>query len=275
MSGDTEQFEEPLRRPRRLRVQSVDRALWMLEEIGKAGPDGLGMAELADRLEMSRSAVWTTLQTLLSRAFVAESGNGYGRRYVLGMALARLGDQALSQMTIRDAAMPFLRSLSEVTGLTSRVAVLHESVVTVVGRHDAPGAVRFNLQFGQPELLHCSAVGKALLSALPESAVRELIDQQGLVRRTSRTITDSNALLRDLSTIRTRGYAFDDEEDAEGIVCVGSAVYDHRGTAAAAISVTGLKQGIPQWRLDEIGSLVADHAARISNKLGGCPPMER
>lgn len=272
MSGNSDQGPEDPVRPRGQRVQSVERALWMLEEIAKAGPDGVGMAELADRLGMSRSAVWATLQTLMSRGFVAETTGGYGRSYVLGMALARLGDQALSQMTIRDAAMPFLRRLSGATGLTSRVAILHESVVTVVGRHDAPGAVRFNLRFGQPELLHCSAVGKALLSALPERQVRELVEAQGLPRRTSRTITNIDDLLRHLGTVRSRGYAFDDEEDAEGIVCVGAPVYDHRGSAAAAISVTGLKQGIPGWRLDDVGSLVADHAQQISDKLGGVPP---
>lgn len=270
MSGDSER--SAVRRPKRPGVQSVERALWMLEQIGQAGPDGIGMAELAERLEMSRSAVWSTLQTLLSRAFVAESGTGYGRTYVLGMALARLGDQALSQMTIRDAAMPLLQSLTEATGLTSRVAVLHDAGLAIVGRHDAPGSVRFNLFFGQPELLHCSAVGKALLSALPPARVRELIEaQQGMPRRTSRTILTVEDLFRDLATIRGRGYAFDDEEDAEGIICVGAPVFDHRGSAAGALSVTGLKQGIPQWRLDEIGTIVADHAAQVSAKLGGTP----
>lgn len=254
-------------------VQSVDRALWMIEEIAHAGADGLGMAELAERLGMSRSAVWSTLQTLVARGYVAETSGGYGKGYVLGMALARLGEQALAQLTVRDVALPFLRSLSGETGLTSRVAVLRDSVITVVGRFDVPGAVRFNLHFGEPELLHCSAVGKAFLSALPPEDARELVEQQGLVRHTSHTITDLADLMQHLETTRRRGYSVDDEEDAEGIVCIGAPIFDHLGLPAAAISVTGLKQGIPDWRVEQIGLAVSRHAGQITEKLGGTSPV--
>lgn len=268
MSGIAEQVTERAAKPRTQRVQSVERAIGMLDVVAQAGEDGLGVAEIADRLSLSRSAVWATLQTLLTHAYVAETTTGYGRRYVLGLALARLGEQALSHVTVRGIAMPFLRTLSKATGLTSRIVIHDESVVTVVGRHDAPGAVRFNLQFGQPELLHCSAVGKALLSSLPEDEARELVEAQGLPRRTSRTITEIDDLLRHLKVVRSRGYALDDEEDAEGIVCVGAPVHDHRGAPAAAISVTGLKQAISQWRLDELGDIVASYASQVSHKLG-------
>lgn len=257
--------------PRPATVQSVDRALSMIEEIARSGAEGIAMSDLAERMGMSRSAVWSTLQTLTARGYVAETGGGYGRSYVLGMALARLGEQALSQVTVRDVAMPFLRTLSNETGLTSRVAVLWDSVITVVGRFDAPGAVRFNLHFGEPELLHCSAVGKAFLSVLPEEEAQRLIEQQGLPRRTRNTITDVEDLIGHLRTTRQRGYSVDDEEDAEGIVCIGAPVLDHRGGPAAAISVTGLKQGIAEWRIDQIGSVVAAHAAELSEKLGAIP----
>src|SRR5262245_27041142 len=127
-SGDTERRSD--HGPRH--VQSVDRALRLLELIGHAGPDGVGLADLAQSLSMSRSATWSVLQTLLARGFVAETGTGYGRTYVLGMTLARLGDQALSQVTLREIAMPYLRSLTGATGLTSRLALLHDSGAVVV-----------------------------------------------------------------------------------------------------------------------------------------------
>src|SRR5262245_29980721 len=128
LSGDAE--DRPPHRPKH--VQSVDRALRLLELIGNAGPDGVGLADLARSLSMSRSATWSVLQTLLTRGFVAETGTGYGRAYVLGMTLARLGDQALSQVTIREIAMPHLRGLTDATGLTSRLALLHDSGAVVV-----------------------------------------------------------------------------------------------------------------------------------------------
>ena len=86
--------------------------------------------------------------------------------------------------------------------------------------------------------------------------------------KTAHTITDSASLLRELATVRRRGYAVDDEEDAEGVFCVGSAVADHGGHCVGAISVTGLKLDLPPWRIEQLGQTVRDHAARISAELG-------
>ena len=191
------------------------------------------------------------------------------RRYRLGMALARLGDVVVSQIALRDVAMPVLRDLTALTGLTSRVAVLDEPFAVVIGRVDAPrGTVRFAANLGKREHLHCSAVGKAMLAALPKQTVREIVATAGTPRKTAKTITEEAALLAELEAVARRGYAIDDEEDADGVFCVGSAVLDHSPRCVGAVSVTGLKLDLPGWRVEQLGRTVGEHAARVSTLLG-------
>ena len=78
-------------------------------------------------------------------------------------------------------------------------------------------------------------------------------------------------MLRELATVGERGYAVDDEEDVEGVICVGACVYDRSGVAAGAISVTGLKPRQGNDRLDELGQIVRRHADKLSTSLGGAP----
>lgn len=253
---------------RRYRVRSVERALDVLELLAEAGADGMRLAELARRLETSKSTVLALLRTLTVRGFVVEVGAGRSRTYGLGLALARLGDQVLSQISLLDLALPSLRAMTAETGWTSRVGVLDEAYAVMIGRVDGPGIVRFQSNLARRELPHCSAIGKALLSHLPEERVREIVERTGLPARTAMTITDVEHLLGELENVRAKQFAVDDEEDSEGVVCVGSSVYDHRDACVAAISLTGLKLTLPAEGIDGLGGVVRRYAAEISGRLG-------
>jgi IclR family acetate operon transcriptional repressor len=253
----------------RYRVQSVERAFVLLEALAEAGPEGMTLSDLARLLGISKSSAYAILQTLLAGGFVADSGSGMSRRYRLGMALARLGDVVVSQIALRDVAMTVMRDLTRETGLTSRVAVLDEPYAVVIARVDAPhSTVRFTANLGKREHLHCSAVGKAMLAALPKTTVHEILATAGLPEKTAYTITETPALHADLASVEQRGYAIDDEEDAEGVFCVGSAIFDHTARCVGAVSVTGLKLDLPAWRVDQLGQTVRDHAVQISTLLG-------
>jgi IclR family transcriptional regulator, acetate operon repressor len=251
------------------RLQSVERALDALEFFAQAGPEGVTLTELAGQLHISKSSAFALLQTLIARGFAADSGSRQNRRYRLGMALAKLGDAAEAQAPLVNVATPILRSLSSETGLTTRLVVPDGPYAVVVARVDAPGSVRFASHLGKREYPHCTSAGKALLAALPPERARALAMEAGMPARTSRTITDPAALLRDLEIAAARGYAIDDEEDADGVFCVGAAVLDRAGQCVAAISGTGLKLNRPTWRMDELGTAIRNAADKITLTLGG------
>jgi IclR family transcriptional regulator, acetate operon repressor len=253
----------------RYRLYGVERALDTLELLAAAGPGGMTLTELAERISVSKSSAFALLQTLIARGFVADSGTRLSRRYRLGMALAKLGDAAEVQSPLVSMALPVLQSLTDSTGLTTRLVVPDGPYAVVAARVDAPGTVRFASYLGKREYPHCTSAGKALLAALPREQARALAEQAGMPARTERTITDPDALLRDLEVSAARGYAIDDEEDCEGVFCVGAAIFDRNGDRIAAISGTGLKLNRPTWQMDELGVSIRKAADQITDALGG------
>jgi IclR family transcriptional regulator, acetate operon repressor len=259
----------------RYRLQSVDRALDALEALAAAGPGGLTLTDIAGGLSVSKSTAFSLLYTLTARGYAAESGDRRSRRYRLGMTLAKLGDAAVQQSPLMSLAMPVLQKVTDSTGLTSRLVVLDGPYAVAVARVDAPGTVRFASYLGTREFPHCTSAGKALLAALPPEQARTLAAEAGLPPRTPRTITDPDALARDLELTATRGFAIDDEEDCAGVFCVGSVVYDRSGQCVAAISGTGLKLNRATWQIDELGVALRDAADSLTVSLGGPPFAER
>lgn len=250
------------------RIQSVDRAVDVLETLAEAGAEGLALAEIANALGTSKSTAFALLKTLIAREFVADSGTRKTRRYRLGLALARLGDQVLSQISLVDIATPTLRALTEETEWTSRIGVLQDGYAVIVGRVEGPGVVRFRSNLARRELPHSTAIGKAILSHMDEEAVREIVAATGLPARTPKTLTDPDALLRNLAKVRARGYALDDEEDSLGVLCIGAPIFDHSGACVAAVSVTGLKPALRANGVESLAEVVKRHARVISGKLG-------
>lgn len=250
------------------RLQSVDRALDVLDLLADAGPDGMALAEVASALGTSKSTAFAVLQTLGAREFVTDSGSRRSRRYRLGLALARLGEAALSQISLVDIATPSLRELTSETGWTSRVGVLQDGYAVIVGLIEGQGTVRFRSNLARRELPHSTAIGKAILAHMDEDAAREILERTGLPARTPKTITSVDKLVRDLHKTHARGYALDDEEDNLGVFCIGAPVFDHTGACVAAVSVTGLKPAVQASGVAELAATVGRYADDISSKLG-------
>jgi IclR family acetate operon transcriptional repressor len=124
----------------------------------------------------------------------------------------------------------------------------------------------------QREEPHATAAGKAILAQMNEQQVRDFIADAGMVVRTSKTLTDITTLLEDLDRVRAEGYASDDEEETEGVFCVGAAFFDHQGRCAGALSITGLKIDLSLREAHRLGAIVKERAERMTFLLGGIRP---
>lgn len=253
-------------------VRAVGRALEFLDLLGSdTGGGGLSLTEVAERVSVSKSAAFATLFTLAESGFVASTGAGATKRYRLGPALIRLGAQARAQISLSDLARPYLIELTRALHATSRLAVLESDNVVVIDQVSAGVAQSRDLRMGSRELLHSTGLGKAILSALPEREVRPMLERAGLPARTANTITDPDDLLLHLRKIAQAGYAIDDEEDAEGVFCIGSPIRDHTGGCLGAISVTGVKLHQPAAFYRTLGRQVELSARTISGAMGHVP----
>lgn len=266
-------MENSARGDDRYLVRSVARAAEVLDVLASAGPGaGLSVTEVAAAAKMSKSAAFATLYTLGQYGLAADDGEGMNRRYRLGMGLVRLGSTARRQIALQDVARPFLTDLTRETRLTSRLAVPEGDAAVVIDQESDGVPHRFELQMGMRELPHCTGLGKAILAQVDDDEVIEILARTGMPRRTPHTITSAREMLTHLATVREQGYAIDDEEDAEGIFCIGSAIRDADDACVAAVSITGLKLEQTTAQLSTLGEQVRRCAERISAALGHRAP---
>jgi len=252
-------------------VRSVARALQIVEVVSDGPPSGLTLSELGRELGVSKSAVLATLRTLASYGYVRAVGPG--PRYKLGMNLVRLGDVAARRLLLTELCAGLLRELADVSGLTVRLAISDDGHPVFVDRVDGPGTIRFHTPLGGRELPHSTAAGKAILATLPRERVEEIARETALPRRTAKTIVGLDPLFAELERVRSVGYALDDEEDADGVICIGAAILDHSGACAGAISMTSLKFDSEE-RVPALAKLVVEYAARASELLSGKPSRQ-
>jgi IclR family acetate operon transcriptional repressor len=215
-------------------IQSVDRALYLLETIAEAGGEAT-LTELATRTGLNISTCHHLLATLIKRGFAMKVP---GRRlYALGARIVYLGHACL-QVDLPRRAQPYLEAINQATGETVHLAALQGDAVVTLAVREARHAVRVDTgKIGKVEALHAISLGKAILAWLPEDEIRRILAGD-LKRYTEHTITELPALLESLRIVRRNGYAIDREEYLPGVICVGAAIRDQAGTVIGAISAS-------------------------------------
>jgi DNA-binding IclR family transcriptional regulator len=243
------------------------------------GQNGLTARELSQLLGAPRTSVADLLKVLENKGFVAPTAEGHGWR--LDFRVAQLGNAYLHEFSVREVGRAAMRELSRRTGLTTQMAVLDHSDIVYIERQDA------SRRLSEPHVItdigsrlpaYCTSLGKAMLAFLPDDEVDRLYSAGQLVPRTKNTITSVARLKSELAAVRRRGYAVDLEETTEGVVCIGSPILGADGRAEAAISVAGLRAGMPATAIENFGRTVARTASQVSGARGGAratPKVQR
>jgi IclR family KDG regulon transcriptional repressor len=246
-------------------VQSVDRALYILELL-KEHNDGLGITELANRMDVAKSTVHRLLTSLKNQGYVRQ--DPLTERYLLGLKLIELGSIVTQSLEIRKIAKPILNQLVQETGETSHLVILEDGEVVYIEKIESPYTIRMYSLIGKRAPVHCTGVGKAIIAYLPEEQVRRIVVQRGLKKFTENTITSLDDLLLHLQEIRANGYSLDREEHESGICCVAAPILNHNGEAVAGVSVAGPTMRMNEEKLTFCKDRVVFYAREISKHLG-------
>jgi len=251
-----------LGQPRAQPVKSADRTLDIFELLASE-PNGLTVSEISQRLGLAGSSTHGLVRTLHARGYLMQNG---GRRFHLGARLIQLGLNVVDRLELRAAARGPLERLVAATHDTALLVVPDRGDLLYVDKvlSDARD-VRTDPRVSSRRPLQCSSLGKALLAALDDRAVEEIIERIGLERATEYSIADRGTLMRDLAQTRARGYSLDEQEALLGVWCVGAPVRDHTGRSIAAISLSTIKEF---FAADRNGPQVAAAAVEISRAMG-------
>jgi DNA-binding IclR family transcriptional regulator len=252
-------------------VDAAAKALDLLTAFSFREPR-LSLADLAGRTGIPRPTAFRLLTTLEEAGFVAKQSG----EYQLGIKCFILGNIVAAGLDLRSRAQPHLERLRDRTGETVHLAVLDAWQVLYLERLQSPHPIGFmRSRIGATVPAYCTGLGKTLLAFMPEATVESWLAGQRLPAMTRHTITSRRRLLRELRTIRERGYGIDEEEHEVGVRCVAAPITNHTGEVVAAISIAGPADRLPR---PLAGSAMADAlvatARAISAELGAVSELE-
>lgn len=247
------------------KVQVLDRALAALAALSNTSNE-CSLAELCPTLGLHKSTTHRLMMVLEQHRLVVK--NPDTGRYRLGLRLYELGSRAIDGLDLRGRVRPHLDRLQERFGETVFFCILDEGQVFYVEKVESQRSVRTACMVGSRAPAYCTAVGKAMLSELPEAEVTAIIEKSGLKGITANTITTPARLKAELRLVRSRGYAIDDEEKEEGLRCVGAVVRTHSRKLSAAMSISGPAFRMTKERIPEVGQALMQAAGDLSAELG-------
>jgi len=249
------------------RVQSLDRALEMLELLASNGGE-MGVSDLARRLEVHKSTAFRLLATLQDHGLVEQ--NAATEKYRLGYGLVRLAGAVVAELDLSRAARAVMQELADRSRETVNLALLQGDRVINIDQITSSHLVVNVNWVGKQNPVHCTSTGKVLLAFLPPAELRRILGRP-LERLTPRTIVDRATLEKQLQRVREDGYAFTLEELEVGLNAVAAPVRDSRGEAIAAVSVSGPSYRVTPQRLSELGELARQAGETISRRMGFIP----
>ena len=247
-------------------VHSLVRALALLNRIAEAANDGATLTELAQQVGLPPSTAHRLLTTLEQERYVRFDHER--RLWSVGVQAFVIGCTFTKTRSLVGLSQPHMRRLMEASGETVNLAIEDAGEMVYLAQVECRQMMRAFARPGSRVPLHCSAVGKAILSAASARTLAKFLHQRGMPRLTAKTITAPAALRADLERARTLGYAVDDEEHAVGLRCIAAPVFDETGEAVAAVSVSGPMARIVDERMAQLGALALDTTRAISSEMG-------
>ncbi|MFE7316889.1 IclR family transcriptional regulator [Streptomyces sp. NPDC057555] len=244
-------------------VQSVDRAVSVLESLARLGE--AGVTELADELGVHKSTAFRILGVLENRGLVEqEKERG---KYFLGAGVLRLAGAAAIRLDISQEGQPVCRALAGETGETANIAVLDaDAAVNIMQVRGSAAVTAFNW-LGRRTPLHATASGKVLLAHLPPERQDALLGRK-LARFTEHTLTAPGALRKQLAAVHDDGFACTVEEFETGLNAVAAPVRSYDGSVIGALGVSGPAYRTAPEHLPELAKAAVAAAAELSRRLG-------
>ncbi|ADB63531.1 transcriptional regulator, IclR family (plasmid) [Haloterrigena turkmenica DSM 5511] len=200
-----------------------------------ASLEGASVSEIAKEIDRPPSIVHNHLDTLRELEYVvARDGE-----YYLGLKFLHRGEKARYRLPLYDAARKEIAKLAAESGELITLLVEEHGKGVYLDINSGSEAIDYPAKPGERTLLHCSAVGKAVLAHMSKSKVERIVDYYGLPPQSENTITSREQLFEELSEIRSTGISYDREEFRSGLKSVGAPITAASDTVVGSLSIAG------------------------------------
>lgn len=246
-------------------IQSVDRALTILNLLADS-EKGLGVTEISNKLEVSKSTSFRLLSTLMQANYVKQDDES--QKYFLGTKLLHLGQIVNNQLDIRKIARPYMEKLANEVQETVHLVIQENMEIVYIDKIESNQTIRMYSEIGKRAPMYCTGVGKAILANVPSVEQEHILKNIQFEKLTDKTITNEDDLKIDFEKIKQQGFSIDDEEHERGIKCAAAPIFDANNKVVAGISFSGPTIRVNDDNIEKLGKVVAQIAHEISQELG-------
>lgn len=247
-------------------TRAIRRTCSVLKEVGAAANTGASLPQLVAATGMPKSSVHRYLEVLVQEGFLERDAQ-FGT-YRLGARIVTLAINEAPLLVQR--ARPYLERLGGRFDETVNLGILSGDNIVYLDIIESPKTVRLAARVGDRDMIHSTALGKAIAADLPEAEVRAMLQRTGLPRRTANTITRAADYIKHLELVRRHGFALDDQEnDIEGR-CVAVAIPAQR--VHYAISVSGITSRFPMSKAVDVAREIREMVSELSEQP--MPPIK-
>lgn len=239
-------------------IQTIDRAINIIEYISKN--QNCRLIDMCNYFNLNKSTLHGILSTLEYHGFINKDSKN--ATYKLGAKLFELGKIYEENLSIKKVAKPYIVKLAQKFSETVHIAVLNESRVLYVDKEESVHSLRMASKVGTTDPILTTAIGKAIISTLPENKLNILLDSIELDEE-EKKVVDLERIKKELEIIGEKGYALDLEELEAGLNCIAVPIRNGIGEAIAAISIS-----IPSSRLTkEKLNTMKDELLKVSREI--------
>ncbi|WP_321330010.1 IclR family transcriptional regulator [uncultured Ilyobacter sp.] len=243
--------------------RTVERTVEILELLSKE-KNGLTVKEITEKMKIPKTSAYDILETL-AHLEILEKNTGELNLYKIGLKSFQIGNSYSRNKEIFKIIDKPMQELAEKIGKTVFYAVENVGEIVYISKHESEKAIITTAGIGSTNPMYCTSLGKAILAFLSPEKLESLMNMQSFEKKTSHSLSKKE-LVKELKEIRTRGYAIDNREIEEHMLCIGAPVFDSTKSVVGAVSISGLFS--KDRNIDIESSELLKTCSEISRKLG-------
>ncbi len=246
---------------------ALDRGLSVLEYVIEASHP-VTMKEISTAMSIPSASAFRLVKTLVQRGYLEEIDLSQ-QFFLPGNKIFKMVQFYQLNHSLHSVARSPLRDLAERTGQTAQLAILTGASVMYIEQAIPKEPISIVAPLHSFIPINVSAAGKILCSYLTDEELKAFLVPDNLQKKAKNTISDRDALVKEIALSRKQGYATDIEEFARGIGCAAGAVWDSRNHCVGALGVTGhVDYYQNKATLDHIVQSVLGLAEDVSRLMG-------
>lgn len=242
-------------------------------EVISLNPAPTTMSEILRTTGMTKPTAHRIVNLLTDMGFLER--DEFDRGFIEGNSLVGLAHRILAAAAPRSLRHTIMKSMSELVGETCNYGALSGGEVMYLDRVEGKWPLGLRFDAGSRVPAHCTAIGKLMLSRLPEQELIATLEAMPRPSYAANTITDVDALLTVLAEIRRDGIGTDNQEFMHGVVCVAVPIIGEDGRSLGGIAISAPEARMTLNEMLGFVSQMKDAAARISATYSRVPVKQK